>query len=59
MKHDDSVDEHLDGLLEALIELERKTGERVKVDIVTWRGMITKVCSTNISPREGADGDSS
>lgn len=44
VKHDDSVDEHLDGLLEALVELERKTGERVKADIVTWRGMMTKVC---------------
>lgn len=44
LKHDDSVDEHLDGLLEALVELERKTGERVKADIVTWRGMMTKVC---------------
>lgn len=45
VKHDDSVDEHLDGLLEALVELERKTGERTKADIVTWRGMMTKVCS--------------
>lgn len=44
MKHDDSVDEHLDGLLEALVELERKTGERTKADIATWRGMMTKVC---------------
>lgn len=44
-KHDDSVDEHLDGLLKALTELEQKTGERSKADIVTWRGMMTKVMS--------------
>lgn len=64
VKHDDSVDEHLNGLLEALIELERKTGERVKVDIVTWRGMMTKVCPysqdlSSFGKREDADGDSS
>ncbi|KAL7270233.1 decapping endonuclease targeting mRNA [Rhizina undulata] len=42
-KHDDSIDEHLDGLLTAMIDLERRTGERCKADVVTWRGMITKV----------------
>ncbi|KAK6541631.1 decapping endonuclease targeting mRNA [Orbilia ellipsospora] len=45
IKHDDSVDEHLDSLLESLIELEKKTGKRSTedVDFVTWRGMITKI----------------
>lgn len=43
IKHDDKVDEHLDSLLRAIEELERKTGERVKADVVTWRGMMTKV----------------
>lgn len=45
MKHDDSVDEHLDGLLAAIVKLEEKTSERVSVDFVTWRGMMTKVSS--------------
>lgn len=44
VEHDDGVDEHLDGLLVALVELERRTATRVKADIVTWRGMVTKVC---------------
>jgi RAT1-interacting protein len=46
VKHDDSVDEHLDSLLEAIIDLERRTGEKVVADIVTWRGMMTKAGSS-------------
>ena len=54
-KRDDGVDEHLDGLLislqaheEALLvhvrEGEGKVEDvRVKADVVTWRGMMTKV----------------
>lgn len=42
-KHDDSVDEHLDSLLETLAAHERNTGIRVKSDVVTWRGIMTKV----------------
>lgn len=42
-KHDDSIDEHLDGLLVSLIELEKKTNTRCSADIITWRGMMTKV----------------
>jgi len=45
VKHDDLVDEHLDGLLAAILKLEEKTGERVVADFVTWRGMMTKVSS--------------
>ncbi|TGZ81062.1 RAI1-domain-containing protein [Ascodesmis nigricans] len=44
-KHDDTIDEHLDGLLRALEEYERTTGEIVKADVVTWRGMLTKIMS--------------
>jgi RAT1-interacting protein len=40
---DDTGDEHLDSLLETIIELERKTGLRCQADIFTWRGMMTKV----------------
>ncbi|KAJ6264805.1 hypothetical protein Dda_0957 [Drechslerella dactyloides] len=45
IKHDDSVDEHLDSLLEALIELEKKEGKCATegVDFVTWRGMVTRL----------------
>ncbi|KAI9677619.1 MAG: decapping endonuclease targeting mRNA [Caeruleum heppii] len=44
-KVDDTRDEHLDGLCQSIEELERRTGERVEVDIVTWRGMMTKQTS--------------
>jgi RAT1-interacting protein len=42
-KHDDSVDEHLDSLLATLMSHEQEVGERTKSDIVTWRGIMTKV----------------
>lgn len=53
VKHDDSIDEHLDGLLVALTELEKRTGERVKADIVTWRGMMTKFLTLPFELRNG------
>jgi RAT1-interacting protein len=42
-KWDDSIDEHLDGLLKAIMALEEKSGERTQTDVVTWRGMMTRV----------------
>jgi len=43
-KLDDSEDEHLDGLLKAIIDLEKKQGKNLEgVDFITWRGMMTKV----------------
>jgi RAT1-interacting protein len=45
-KWDDSIDEHLVGLLRAIMDLEQKTNERVKTDVITWRGMMTKFMST-------------
>lgn len=54
-QRDDAVDEHLDGLVETLQAHEEelmervKGGEekvedvRVKADVITWRGMMTKV----------------
>lgn len=67
-KIDDTNDEHLDGLLCSLVELEKRrtaanepirerngnneqgsghealAEEEIKADIITWRGMMTKVC---------------
>lgn len=55
-KRDDSVDEHLDALLDTLQAHEErllehvKTGDgdiqdvRVRAHVITWRGMMTKVC---------------
>ena len=41
---DDTADEHLDGLLETLIEAEKRQGGKIEADVVTWRGMMTKAC---------------
>lgn len=43
-KHDDQIDEHLDSLLETIMSHEQKESQRTKSDIVTWRGIMTKVC---------------
>lgn len=44
---DDSIDEHLDGLLKAIMLLEQKTGNICKSNFITWRGMMTKVHTPN------------
>ena len=46
VKHDDSRDEHLDPLLEALMAKEKREKTKTKADIITWRGMMTKVCQS-------------
>lgn len=51
-KHDDSVDEHLDSLLQAIAAHEQKTATKIDAQVVTWRGMMTKVF---VSP-EGREG---
>jgi RAT1-interacting protein len=43
-QRDDSSDEHLDGLLDTLVEAEKRNGKKTEVDLVTWRGMMTRVC---------------
>ncbi|KAI9766821.1 MAG: decapping endonuclease targeting mRNA [Geoglossum simile] len=42
-KLDDTADDHLDGLLTAIVALEKETGKQCEADFVTWRGMMTKV----------------
>lgn len=42
-KLDDTADDHLDSLLRTLIAHEKEIGQKVEVDIITWRGMMTKV----------------
>ncbi|WPG98875.1 Hypothetical protein R9X50_00167400 [Acrodontium crateriforme] len=55
IQRDDTIDEHLDGLLDTLQVYEEKLWEqskagsikledvRVRTDVVTWRGMMTKI----------------
>jgi len=42
-KHDDSTDEHLDSLLKAIIAHEQETQNKIDAQVITWRGMMTKV----------------
>lgn len=37
------IDEHLDSLLATLQRYEETQGKEVQVDIITWRGMMTKI----------------
>jgi RAT1-interacting protein len=46
------VDTHLDALLETLKVWEEREG-KVEVDVVTWRGMMTKVCLCKVNVLEG------
>lgn len=40
---DDTADDHLDGLLSTIMALEQRNGTKCEADIITWRGMMTKV----------------
>jgi RAT1-interacting protein len=40
---DDTIDDHLDGLVDTIAALEKEKGAKVETDIITWRGMMTKV----------------
>ncbi|KAL8808880.1 MAG: hypothetical protein Q9200_003924 [Gallowayella weberi] len=43
---DDTADDHLDSLLKTLIDLEKRTGAKCQADVITWRGMMTKIMAT-------------
>ncbi|KAL8734484.1 MAG: hypothetical protein Q9166_001383 [cf. Caloplaca sp. 2 TL-2023] len=43
---DDTADDHLDSLLKTIIDLEERTGEKCQADVITWRGMMTKIMAT-------------
>ena len=57
VKSDDSIDKHLDGLLETIQAHEEKLMKngtkpedvKTKADIVTWRGMMTKARQFDLS----------
>ncbi|KAI5790086.1 protein rai1 [Geopyxis carbonaria] len=53
VKHDDTIDEHLDSLLAAIEALERESGTTCNTDIMTWRGMLTKIMSLPFDKRNG------
>lgn len=43
VKHDDSGDEHLVSLLKTIAAHEEETQKKIDAQVVTWRGMMTKV----------------
>ncbi|KAI9718938.1 MAG: decapping endonuclease targeting mRNA [Candelaria pacifica] len=45
-KLDDTADDHLDSLLKTIIAWEKENGTKCDADIITWRGMMTKVMAT-------------
>lgn len=51
VKHDDSVAEHLDSLLQTIMDHEQKTSQKIDAQIVTWRGCLTKVSSLSFDMR--------
>jgi RAT1-interacting protein len=42
-KQDDTADEHLDSLLKTIAAHEQETGQKGDADVITWRGMMSKV----------------
>ncbi|KAI0969801.1 RAI1 like PD-XK nuclease-domain-containing protein [Xylaria arbuscula] len=52
-KHDESIDEHLDSLLETIISHEKDEGKKIDAHVVTWRGMMTKIMSVPFEDRDG------
>ncbi|KAK0383401.1 hypothetical protein NLU13_9313 [Sarocladium strictum] len=53
IKNDDSKAEHLDSLLKTIAAHEQKTGQKIDANVVTWRGMMTKIMA---APFERFDG---
>ncbi|KAI0205421.1 RAI1 like PD-XK nuclease-domain-containing protein [Astrocystis sublimbata] len=52
-KHDDSIDEHLDSLLKTIIAHEKEEGKKIDANVITWRGMMTKIMSAPFEDRDG------
>lgn len=54
VERDDKVNEHLDSLLIALVRLSSKgrDEERRKANLITWRGMMTKLCTLLYEDRQ-------
>ncbi|KAJ5902471.1 RAI1-domain-containing protein [Penicillium taxi] len=48
----DVPDEHLDALLETIIAQEKESGKKCDADIITWRGMMTKILTAPFSTND-------
>jgi RAT1-interacting protein len=52
-KLDDSADEHLEALLRTLVAHEQETGRKTEAQVITWRGMMTKLMAAPFTDRDG------
>ncbi|KAI6090902.1 RAI1-domain-containing protein [Hypoxylon rubiginosum] len=52
-KHDDSKDEHIDSLLKTIMAHEEEEGKKIDANVVTWRGMMTKIMAAPFDDRDG------
>ncbi|KAL8822154.1 MAG: hypothetical protein Q9191_007106, partial [Dirinaria sp. TL-2023a] len=50
---DDTADDHLDGLLKTILDLEQRTGSKCTADFITWRGMMTKIMAAPFDNMNG------
>ncbi|TDZ74257.1 Decapping nuclease RAI1 [Colletotrichum trifolii] len=53
IKRDDSEAEHLGALLKTIKHHEEQTGQKIDAQIVTWRGMMTKILGSPFEDRDG------
>ncbi|KAK7539017.1 hypothetical protein IWX49DRAFT_90833 [Phyllosticta citricarpa] len=51
-RHDETIDRHLEALLQALQEKEGRTGRITNAELITWRGQLTKVLTTIYDKRD-------
>lgn len=51
-KLDDTPDEHLDSLLKTIAAHEQETGGKTSAELITWRGLMTKIMSVPYSSRD-------
>ncbi|EWZ45434.1 protein RAI1 [Fusarium oxysporum f. sp. raphani 54005] len=52
-KLDDTGDDHLDSLLKTIAAHEQETGKKIDANIVTWRGMMTKIMAAPFDQMDG------
>lgn len=48
-KLDDTADDHLDSLLDTIAAHEQELGSKIDAEIITWRGMMTKIMAAPFS----------
>lgn len=49
------TDNHLDGVLESLIRVEKSSNQRIDSNIVTWRGILSRIIGVSVDTRQDLD----